>query len=62
MTDERFKDEFTIHPVSSEGAHLRLSAGDGSVVVDATPHVRLSANEARVLANVLSAAAKRVEG
>jgi hypothetical protein len=62
MTDEHFRHEFTIHPVPSEGARLRVSVADGSVVVDATPGVRLSANAARVLANVLNATAKRVEG
>ena len=67
MTDEQPTDEFTIHPVSSEEARLRVTATNGSVVVlvrhaEATAGVRLSANEARVLANVLNSTAKRVEG
>jgi hypothetical protein len=67
MTDEQHADEFTIHPVSSEAARLRVTATNGSVVVlvrhaEATAGVRLSANEARVLANVLHSTAKRVEG
>jgi hypothetical protein len=56
-------DEFTIHPVSSEEARLRVTATNGSVVVlvrhaEATAGVRLTANEARVL----NTSAKRVEG
>ena len=67
MTDEQHADEFTIHPVSSEAARLRVTATNGSVVVlvrhaEATAGVRLSANEARVLANVLNSTAERVEG
>jgi hypothetical protein len=67
MTDEQPADEFTIHPVSSEAARLRVTATNGAVLVavrhvDATAGVRLTANEARVLANVLNASAKRVEG
>jgi hypothetical protein len=67
MTDEQHADEFTIHPVSGEAARLRVTATNGSVVVlvrhaEATAGVRLSANEARVLANVLHSTAKRVEG
>ena len=67
MTDEQPTDEFTIHPVSSEEARLRVTATNGSVVVlvrhgEATAGVRLSANEARVLANVLNLTAERVEG
>jgi hypothetical protein len=67
MTDEQHADEFTIHPVSSEAARLRVTATNGSVVVlvrhaEATAGVRLSANEARVLANVLHSTATRVEG
>jgi hypothetical protein len=67
MTDEQPTDEFTIHPVSSEEARLRVTASNGSVVVlvrhaEATAGVCLTANEARVLANVLNSTAKRVEG
>ena len=67
MNGEQSTDEFTIHPVSSEAARLRVTATDGAVVVlvrhaDATAGVRLGANEARVLANVLNATATRVEG
>jgi hypothetical protein len=67
MTDEQPADEFTIHPVSSEAARLRVTATNGSVVVavrhvDVTAGVRLTANEARVLANVLDSTAQRVEG
>ena len=66
MTDEQPTDEFTIHPVSSAEARLRVTATNGSVVVlvrhaQATAGVRLTANEARVLANVLHSTAKRVE-
>jgi hypothetical protein len=67
MTDEQPTDEFTIHPVSSDDARLRVAATTGSVVVlvrnfRATAGVRLTANEARTLANVLNATAERVEG
>ena len=64
MTHEHPTDEFTIHPVSSEDAGLRVTATNGSVVrhSDATAGVRLRANDARVLANVLNSTAKRVEG
>jgi hypothetical protein len=66
MNDEPDTDEFTVHPVSSPEARLRVSASDGSVVVlvrhaEATAGARLTANEARVLANVLGATARRVE-
>ena len=66
MTDEQPTDEFTIHPVSSEEARLRVTATNGSVVVllrhaEATAGVRLTANEARVLANVLNCTARRTE-
>jgi hypothetical protein len=66
MNGEPHTDEFTIHPVSSPAAKLRVTAGDGSVVVllrhaEATAGVRLTANEARVLANVLNATARRTE-
>ena len=58
---------FTVHPISSADARLRVTAANGSVVVlmrhfKATAGVRLTANEARVLANVLNATATRVEG
>jgi hypothetical protein len=66
MTGERHTDEFTIHPVSSREARLRVTATAGSVVVllrhaGATAGVSLTANEARVLANVLNATARRTE-
>ncbi len=66
MNGERNTDEFTIHPVSSREARLRVTAADGSVVVllrhaEATAGVSLTANEARVLANVLNATARRTE-
>jgi hypothetical protein len=66
MTDEQLTGEFTVHPVSSEDARLRVTATNGSVVVlvrhaEATAGVRLTANEARVLADVLNSTAKRVE-
>ncbi|MGZ4332448.1 MAG: hypothetical protein ACXVXL_31200 [Solirubrobacteraceae bacterium] len=65
-TNEHPADEFTIHPVSSEQARLRITAANGTVVVlvrhaEATAGIRLTANEARVLANVLNATARRVE-
>jgi hypothetical protein len=66
MNGEPDTDEFTIHPVSSREARLRVTATDGSVVVllrhaEATADVSLTANEARVLANVLNATARRTE-
>ena len=66
MNSEQLTDEFTIHPVSSREARLRVTAGDGSVVVlprhaEATAGVSLTANEARVVANVLNATARRTE-
>jgi len=66
MNEDACTDEFTVHPVSSPQAKLRVSACDGSVVVlvrhgEATSGARLTANEARVLANVLNATARRVE-
>jgi hypothetical protein len=66
MNDERHTDEFTIHPVSSREAKLRVTATDGSVVVlmrhaEATAGVSLTANEARVLANVLNSTVRRME-
>ena len=66
MNGERHTDEFTIHPVSSRAAKLRVTANDGSVVIllrhaEATAGVTLTANEARVLANVLNSAARRTE-
>jgi hypothetical protein len=66
MNAERHDDAFTVHPVSSPQAKLRVSAADGSVVVlvrhaEATAGARLTANEARVLANVLEATARRLE-
>ena len=66
MNAERHDDAFTVHPVSSPQAKLRVSAADAWVVVlvrrgEATAGARLTANEARVLANVLGAIASRVE-
>ena len=66
MNGERATGEFTIHPVSSREARLRVTASDGSVVVllrhaGASAGVSLTANEARVLANVLNATARRME-
>ena len=57
---------FVIHPVSREDAHLRVSSADDAVAVLAahpggSAGLRLTANEARVLANVLNATARRVE-
>jgi hypothetical protein len=56
-----------IHPVSREDARVRVTSADGVVVVRVThgrgaAGLRLTANEARVLANVLNATARRVEG
>jgi hypothetical protein len=67
MTDEQRADEFTIHPVSSEAARLWVTATNGSVVVllrhaEATAGVRLSANEARVLATCSTRPPSGVEG
>jgi hypothetical protein len=58
---------FVIHPVSREDARLRVTSVDRPVVVLVTHRrgaagLRLTANESRVLANVLNAAARRVEG
>ena len=65
MNGERHTDEFTLHPVSSPAAKLRVTASDGSIVVlrhaEATAGVSLTANEARALANVLGSTARRAE-
>jgi hypothetical protein len=66
MNKKPYTDEFTVHPVSGPQAKLRVSAADGFIVVlvrhaEATAGARLTANEARVLANVLGATARRVE-
>lgn len=58
---------FVIHPVSRDDACLCVTSAEDAVVVLATHErgaagIRLTANEARVLANVLGAAARRVEG
>jgi hypothetical protein len=58
---------FVIQPVSRADARLRVTSADRAVVVLAahpggSAGLRLSANEARVLANVLNATARRVEG
>ncbi|HTU88146.1 MAG TPA: hypothetical protein VMF57_21375 [Solirubrobacteraceae bacterium] len=58
---------FVIRPVSREDARLRVTSANDAVVVSAAhgngaAGMRLTANEARVLANVLNAAARRVEG
>jgi len=65
VNDEQHTDEFTVYPVSGRDAKLRVTADDGSVVVlvrhaEATADVKLTANEATVLENVLSATARRV--
>jgi hypothetical protein len=66
VNGERHTDEFTIHLVSSREARLRVAVADGAVVVlvrqaEATAGVSLTANEARVLANVLNSTARRTE-
>lgn len=58
---------FVIHPRSRADARLRVTCASGAVVVLAADGcgaagIRLTANEARVLANVLSATARRLEG
>jgi hypothetical protein len=58
---------FVIHPVSRVDACLRVTSANGSVVVIAAHDrgaagMQLTPNEARVLANVLNAAAGRLEG
>jgi hypothetical protein len=58
---------FAIHPVSRQDARLRVTSADDAVVVLVTDGrvaagLRLTANESRVLANALNAAARRVEG
>jgi hypothetical protein len=58
---------FVIHPASREDARLRVTSADDAVVVlvthgRGTAGIRLTANESRVLANVLNAAARHVEG
>jgi hypothetical protein len=58
---------FVLHPVSREDARLRVTSADDAVVLLVThgrgaAGLRLTANESRVLANVLNAAARRVEG
>jgi hypothetical protein len=66
MNDEQYPDGFTVHPVSSREAEVRVSGAKGSVVVqitaaEANADVRLTGNEARVLANVLNSTARRME-
>ena len=56
-----------MHPVSREDARLGVTSAHESVVISAAhgrgaAGIQLTANEARVLANVLKAAARRVEG
>jgi hypothetical protein len=58
---------FVIQPVSREDAHLRVTGARSSVVVlvahgHGAAGVQLTANEARVLANVLNSTARRLEG
>ena len=58
---------FVIHPVSRDDARLCVTSADDAVVVLVThgrgaAGLRLTASESRVLANVLNAAARRVEG
>jgi hypothetical protein len=65
--EPRFAVPFVIQPVSRADARLRVTSADRAVVVLAahpggSAGLRLTANEARVLANVLGAAARRVEG
>jgi hypothetical protein len=67
MSDGHSGDEFTIHPVASREARLHVTTTRGCVVVtvhhsEATAGVRLTATEARVLANMLNATARRVKG
>jgi hypothetical protein len=66
MNDEQYTDEFTIQPVSSRDAEVRVTTANGSVVVviiaaEANAGVSLTGNEACVLANVLNSTAMRVE-
>jgi len=58
---------FVIHPASREDARLRVTSAHGAVVMlVSSGHggagMRLTGNEARVLANVLNATARHVEG
>ena len=58
---------FVIRPVSRNDGRLRVTSADDAVVVLVThgrgaAGLRLTANESRVLANVLNAAARRLEG
>ena len=66
MNDAQYPDDFTVHPVSSREAEVRVTSANGSVVVEITvaeanADVRLTGNEARVLANVLNSTARRTE-
>lgn len=58
---------FVLHPVSREDARLRVTSANGSVALLAAhaggaAGIQLTANEARVVANVLNSAARRLEG
>jgi hypothetical protein len=58
---------FVIQPVSRDDAHIHVTSRNRSVVLHAvhpggSTGLRLTGNEARVLANVLNATARRVEG
>ena len=58
---------FVIHPVSREDARLRVTSVNGAVVLIAAhgrgaAGIQLSANETRVLANVLTSTARRLDG
>jgi len=66
MSCERLTNESTLFPIASNKARLRVTTADGAAVVlvrhdQATAGVRLTANEARVLANMLNSTAKRVQ-
>lgn len=58
---------FVIHPGSREDARVHVTSANGAVVLIAAhgggaTGIQLSANEARVLANVLTSAAGRLKG
>lgn len=69
MSDELAdrKDPLLLYPIAHTEAVVRVVASEGSVVVlvrnfRASAGVRLSANEARTLAQALELTAPRVEG
>jgi hypothetical protein len=58
---------FVLHPMSREDARVRVTSANGSVALLAAraggaAGIQLTANEARVIANVLNSAARRSEG